>query len=155
MSKKKKKPTLNTLATNKKARFDYQILDQIEAGIELIGCEVKSIRNGDVTLRESYVKLLGNEVWLVGCHISPYEHGNIMNGDPVRDRKLLLHRREINRLAGRISQKNEVLVALSLYLSKNRIKLKIGIGVPKKLHDKRDSLKKKAIQRDMDRTYRG
>lgn len=144
----------STLANNKKARFDLHIVDTIEAGIVLVGCEVKSIRQGNVNLKESFARIQQNELWLIGCHVSPYEQGNRMNPDPVRDRKLLLHRQEIKKLTDRMAQKSLILVPLSIYLSRNRVKVQLGLGQPKKHHDKRDSLKKKAQERDINRQYK-
>ena len=132
-----------TVATNRKARFNYEIIETYEVGIELKGTEVKSIRAGKVNLGEGYASVDNGEVFLKQVHISPYEQGNIFNKDPLRDRKLLLNKREIFRLSGLINQKGYTLVPISLYFKNNIVKLELGIGKGKKLYDKREDLKKK------------
>ena len=142
---------VKTVATNKKARHDFFIEDTYEAGIELVGTEVKSIRMGKVNLRDSYAAVKNGELFLMGVHISPYEKGNIFNKDPLRTRRLLMHKREINKLFGLTSQKGYSLVPLSLYLKNGRVKVEIGLAQGKKLYDKRADLKEKAARREIER----
>ena len=123
--------------------FNYIITDTLEAGIVLTGTEIKSIRNGKVNLKDSYAGIKNGEAYIYSMHISPYEQGNIFNKDPLRDKKLLLNKREIFRLSGLINQKGYTLVPISLYLKNNIVKLELGIGKGKKLYDKREDLKKK------------
>ncbi len=130
-------------AKNPTAYHNYSIEDTIEAGIVLSGTEIKSIRNGKVNLKDSYVNIKNGEVFIYGMHISPYTFGNIYNKDPLRTRKLLLHKREIDKLYGIIQQKKVSLVPISLYVKGNKIKVQIGIGKGKKLYDKREDLAKK------------
>mgnify|MGYP002774183916 FL=1 len=136
----------NVIAKNPVARHNYNITDTIEAGIVLAGTEIKSIRNGKVNLKDSYASIKNGEVYIHSMHISPYEHGNIFNKDPLRDRKLLLNKQEIRKLIGLISQKGYTLVPISLYFKQNKVKLELGIGKGKKLYDKREDLKKKDAQ---------
>lgn len=131
------------VANNPVAKHNYTIEDTIEAGVVLTGTEIKSIRNGKVNLKDSYANIKNGEAFIYGMHISPYEHGNIFNKDPLRDRKLLLNKREIFRLSGLINQKGYTLVPISLYFKNNIVKLELGIGKGKKLYDKREDLKKK------------
>lgn len=131
------------IATNPVARHNYNIENTLEAGIVLYGTEIKSIRNGKVNLKDSYANIKNGEVYIYGMHISPYEHGNIYNKDPLRNRKLLLNRREINKLVGLIKQKGYSLVPMSLYFSGNFVKLELGIGKGKKLYDKRQDIAEK------------
>ena len=133
----------NNLAENRKARHDYFVEETIEAGIALVGTEVKSIRAGKCNLKDCYADVRNCEVFIYNMHISPYEQGNIFNKDPLRDRKLLLNKREIFRLSGLINQKGYTLVPISLYFKNNIVKLELGIGKGKKLYDKREDLKKK------------
>lgn len=145
------------VAKNPSARHNYTITETIECGIVLSGTEIKSIRNGKVNLKDSYVNIKEGEAWVLGMHISPYEQGNIFNKDPLRNRKLLLHRREIDKLYGMIKQKGISLVPLSLYFKRNKVKLEVGIGKGKKLYDKREEMAKKdanlKIQRAMKNNY--
>jgi len=134
---------IKNIAKNPVARHNYIITDTIEAGIVLTGTEIKSIRNGKVNLKDSYAGIKNGEVYIYSMHISPYEQGNIFNKDPLRDRKLLLNKREILRLSGLINQKGYTLVPISLYFKNNIVKLELGIGKGKKLYDKREDLKKK------------
>ena len=134
---------IKPIAKNPTAYHNYDIQDKIEAGIVLSGTEIKSIRNGKANLKDSYAVIKKGEVYIVGMHISPYEHGNIFNKDPLRDRKLLLNRREINKLVGLIKQKGYTLVPMNLYFSGHFIKLELGIGKGKKLYDKREDIAKK------------
>ena len=142
---------MEIVSTNKKARFNYEIIEKIEAGIALKGTEVKSIRNRNVSIGESYAQIKENEVFLHNLHISPYEQGNRENHDPIRVRKLLLHKREIKKLVARTQQKGLSLVPLSIYLRKGKIKVELGIGRGKRLVDKRESIKKKTIEREIER----
>lgn len=145
------KEVKKVIAQNKKARHDYFIEQTIEAGIVLSGTEVKSIRLGKVNLKDSYAGIKDGEVFVYGMHISPYEQGNIFNKDPMRDRKLLLHRYEINKLIGYIQQKGMALVPTQLYFLNGKVKLELGIGKGKKLYDKREDIAKKDAQREIDR----
>ncbi len=138
------------LATNRRARHDYEILDKFEAGLVLVGTEVKSIRAGRVQLKDSYVEIRDGEAWLVGAHISPYSHGNRQNHDPERPRKLLLHRREIDKIFGRTTLQGLTCVPLAVFLKKNRIKLEIALARGRKLYDKRQEKKKRQVQREME-----
>jgi SsrA-binding protein len=131
------------IAKNSNAYHNYTIDDTIEAGIELTGTEIKSIRNGKINLKDSYANIKDGECYIYGMHISPYEFGNINNKDPLRDRKLLLNRFEINRLIGKIQQKGCSLIPISLYFKGSLVKLELGIGKGKKLYDKRQDLAKK------------
>ena len=134
------------IAKNPTARHNYTIIDTIEAGIVLTGTEIKSIRNGKANLKDSYAGIKNGEVFIYSMHISPYEHGNIFNKNPLRDRKLLLNKREILKLDGMISKKGYTLVPISLYFKKNKVKVELGVGKGKKLYDKREDLKKKDSQ---------
>lgn len=136
---------------NKKARHDYSVEDTIETGIVLSGTEVKSIRQGSANLKDSYAVVRDGEVYLVGMHISPYDKGNIFNKDPLRDRKLLLHKREINKLIGLIQQKGFTLVPLKVYFLRGKVKVLLGIAKGKKLYDKRENIKSRDVKREIDR----
>jgi SsrA-binding protein len=136
------------LATNRKARHDYEILEKLEAGIALLGTEVKSVREGRVQLKDSYVEVVGGEAFLVGVHISPYSHGNRSNHDPERRRKLLLKRREIERIMGRITIQGQTCIPLSVYLKGNRIKVEIALAKGKKLYDKRQAARAKLLDKE-------
>lgn len=135
------------IANNPTARHNYTIEDTLEAGIVLTGTEIKSIRNGKVNMKDTYANIKNGEVFIYGMHISPYEHGNIYNKDPLRTRKLLLTRREINKLVGLIKQKGYSLIPISLYFSGNFLKIELGVGKGKKLYDKREEIAKKDAQR--------
>ena len=137
------------IAKNPVAHHNYTIEEKIEAGIVLTGTEIKSIRQGKVNLKESYAGIKNGEVYIYSMHISPYEHGNIFNKDPLRTRKLLLTKREINKLIGKIQTKGYTLVPISLYFKDNLVKLELGIGKGKKLYDKREDIAKKDAQRRM------
>ena len=141
----------NSLAENRKARHDYFVEETIEAGIELVGTEVKSIRGGKCNLKDCYADVRNGEVFILKMHISPYEQGNIFNVDPLRARKLLLHKEQIGRLAGLVSRDGYTLVPLSLYLKNGRVKVALGICKGKKNYDKRDSMLEKAAKRDIKR----
>ena len=142
---------LKTIARNKKAYHDYFVDDYLEAGIELAGTEVKSLRAGGVNLKDSWCDIKDGEIFIKSMHISPYEKGNIFNKDPVRPRKLLLHRREITKLAALVATKGVAIIPLSLYFKGSRVKAQVGICRGKKLYDKRDDLAKKAAARDIER----
>lgn len=142
---------IKLLATNKKARHDYFIEDTYEAGIALTGTEVKSMRSSRTNIRDAYVQIRGAEAFVQNMHISPYEKGNIYNTDPLRTRKLLLHKREIAKLLGLTTQKGYTLTILSVYLKNGRVKLEIGLARGKKLYDKRQDLKEKAVKKDIER----
>ena len=139
------------IANNKKAYHDYFVLETLEAGIELAGTEVKSLRQGSVNLRDCYCRIINGEIYVLGMHISSYEKGNIFNRDPMRDRRLLLHKKEILRLLGLVGQKGYAIIPLSLYLSGKWMKLELGLCKGKKLYDKRESLAKKDADREMER----
>ena len=136
------------LATNRKALHEYEILDRVEAGLVLRGTEVKSIREGGLSFRDSYVEFRGGELFLIGCRIAPYSHGSSQNHPENRARKLLLHKREILKLGGRATEKGLTIVPLRSYLRNGRVKLEIGLGRGKKAHDKREAIKKKDIERE-------
>lgn len=149
MAKKNKKTSSNTITVNKKARHDYFIEQTFEVGLSLQGWEVKSLRDNKVQIKESYVILKNNELFLFGAHISPLNSASThVNADPTRTRKLLLHRLEINRIKDKINQKGATVVPLKLYWSKNKIKLEIGVAKGKKAHDKRQDIKEKDWKRD-------
>ena len=139
------------ICANRKAFHEYFVLERYEAGIELAGTEVKSIRAGQVNLKDSFCTVKDGELFVRGMHISPYEHGNIFNTDPVRPRRLLMHKREIMKLNSRIMQDGVALVPLSLYFKDSRVKLELGLCKGKKLHDKRDSEADRQSKRDIDR----
>ena len=139
------------LVENRKARHDYTVLETVECGIQLTGTEVKSVRRGGVSLAGSYGAVLGGELWLVGADISAYEFGNRFNHNPKRNRKLLVHAKEVRELRMKTEAKGLTLIPLKLYLHQGRIKLELGICRGKALHDKRDALKKKALTRDLER----
>ena len=144
------------ISSNRQARYEYAILETIEAGIALTGTEIKSVRAGKVNLREAYARIENGEVWLIGMHISPYEQaGNYFQHDPTRQRKLLLHRREIARLHADLGQKGLTLVPLRLYLKRGKAKLELGLAKGKKLYDKRDSMAERDSRRDLERALRG
>ena len=136
------------LATNKKAYHEYFILDKLEAGIALFGTEVKSVRESKINLKESYAAIHNGEAYIYGCHISPYSHGNRENHDPTRTRKLLLHRQEIRKLIGKTQEKGLTLVALRVYLKRGKIKVELGIARGKKLFDKRETERRKEMDRE-------
>jgi SsrA-binding protein len=135
-------------ATNKKAFHDYFILDKIEAGISLLGTEVKAIREGKLNLKDSYAMVQGEEAFLFNCHISPYSHGNRENHDPTRKRKLLLHQKEIRKLIGKTQEKGLTLVPLRVYLKRGRVKIELGLARGKKTIDKRETLRRKEADRE-------
>ena len=142
------KTETKNIADNRKARHDYFVLETYEAGVELFGTEVKSLRAGTVNLKDSYCEVDGGEMFALGVHISPYEQGNIFNKDPLRPKKLLMHKREIMKLTGLVSREGYTLVPLSLYFKGSYVKMAVGLCKGKKLYDKRDT----AAKRDADRT---
>ena len=142
---------IKIVAQNKKARFNYEILETYEAGIELKGTEVKSVRMSKVNISDGYVSIDNSEAYLKQVHISPYEQGNIFNADPLRVRKLLLHKSEINKLIGETTLKGYTIIPLKVYLKRGKVKVEIGLARGKKLYDKRESLAKKDADRRMQR----
>lgn len=140
---------IKIIAKNPTAYHNYTIEDTLEAGIVLSGTEIKSIRTGKVNLKDTYASIKNGEAYIYGMHISPYEHGNIFNKDPLRDRKLLIHKKEIHKLLGLIKQKGYSLIPIELYFKGSFVKLKLGIGKGKKLYDKRQDLAKKDAQRQI------
>ncbi|WP_454960413.1 SsrA-binding protein SmpB [Filifactor alocis] len=149
-----KESNVKVVAKNRKARFNYEILETYEAGIELKGTEVKSVRASKVNLTEGFISIDNGEAFLKQVHISPYEQGNIFNVDPVRVRKLLLHKREIKKLIGETAQKGFTLVPLSMYLKNGKVKLSLGLARGKNTHDKRQDMAKKDAQRSIERAMK-
>lgn len=149
-----KQQGIKEIAQNRKAFHDYFVLEKYEAGIELAGTEVKSVRAGQVNMKDSYCSIKNGELFLRGMHISPYEKGNIFNRDPVRVRRLLMHKREINRLNSQVMKQGVALIPLSLYFKDSKVKVEIGVCKGKKLYDKREASAKKDAQRDMDRVMK-
>jgi len=145
------KDEVKNVAINKKARYDYQILDTYEAGLVLKGTEVKSLREGKVNLRESFAQFENNELYIMNMHISPYAFGNIFNVNPKRKRKLLLHQREIGRLKGQVQEKGLTLVPLRMYFKRGHAKIELALAKGKKLYDKRRILAEKDVQREVER----
>lgn len=159
MGKKKKKPDKKdpnsaTICTNRKAKREYEILEQLECGIELLGSEVKSIRAGNVSINEAFGRVEDGQVWLVNVDIGEYSHANVMNHDPTRKRRLLLHRREIRKFAESSSEKGLTLVPLSMYFTRGIVKVKLAIGRGRRVYDKRDKLRKAADKREMQQVKR-
>lgn len=148
------KTSFKTIAENRKARHEYFILDSYEAGIELVGTEVKSIRRGGINLKDSWCSIDDGELWVKGMHISPYDHGNIFNRDPMRVRKLLLHKKQIMQLLGKVKQEGLTLIPISVYFKGSMVKVQVGLCKGKKLHDKRDDMAAKAAQRDIERAVK-
>ncbi len=146
--------TIRQIANNKKAFHDYFIEEQYEAGIALHGTEVKSVRMGQCSVKEAYVNIVNGEALLYGMHISPYEKGNIFNRDPLRVKKLLLNRHEINKLAGKMQEKGYTIVPTAVYLKGNLVKVTIAVAKGKKLYDKRDSIAKRDMQREAEREFK-
>ena len=142
------------IAQNKKASHDYFIVESFETGIELCGTQVKSLRQGRVNLKDSWCTIEDGELWVKGMHISPYEQGNIFNRDPMRVRRLLMHKKEIMRLFGIVKQEGYSLIPLSLYFKGSRVKLKLGLCKGKKLYDKRNDMAEKAAKRDIERAVK-
>ncbi|MCB1009737.1 MAG: SsrA-binding protein SmpB [Acidobacteria bacterium] len=150
-----KPPVVRTLANNRRALHEYHVLERIEAGVALTGTEVKSCRTGKIQLQEGYVEMRRGEAWLLGVHIAQYSHGGRENHLPDRERKLLLSRREIDRLAGRVQAKGLTLVPLSVYLKGSRIKVEIALVQGKKLHDKRETERRRELEREARAAMRG
>ena len=148
------KENTKTIALNKKARHDYFVLESFEAGIELCGTEVKSVRAGRVNLKDSWCSIVGGEIFVNGMHISPYEQGNIFNKDPLRVRRLLMHKREIMRLYGQLKQDGVSIIPLSLYFKGSRVKISIGLCKGKKLYDKRADMADRSAKREIERTLK-
>ena len=148
------KPGIKVLAENRKARHEYFIESTYECGIALVGTEVKSIRMGKVNIKDSYVRIKNGEAFVIGMHVSPYEKGNIFNKDPVRPRRLLMHKREIMKLNARIMQDGVALIPLSMYFKDSRAKVELGLCKGKKLYDKRNDDAKREAMRDIERTMK-
>lgn len=146
---------MKIVCQNKKAYHDYFIEESIEAGIQLLGTEVKSLREGKANLKDSYVIIKDSEVFLLNCHISPYSHGNIMNHDPLRTRKLLLHKKEIERLKGKIQQKGYTLIPLKIYFKGPYAKVEVGLAKGKRQYEKRETIKERQAMREIERALRG
>jgi SsrA-binding protein len=149
-----KKPTFKTIADNRRARHEYEVLEVFEAGIVLAGTEVKSIRQGKANLKDSFAKLEQDELWLYNCHISAYDHGNRFNHDPVRKRKLLMHRKQILKLKSRVQEKGLTLVPLKLYLKRNWVKVDLAVARGRQLYDKRQVIAKKENRRQLERVVK-
>lgn len=145
---------MKILAQNKKAFHDYELIEYFEAGIALEGTEVKSCKAGKVNLRDAYVRIKDNEAFVLNMNISHYEQGNIMNHEPTRTRKLLLHRREINKLVGKSQEKRLTIVPLKIYLVKNLVKMEIALAKGKQAHDKRNTIKEKDLKREISRDFK-
>lgn len=143
-----------TIAENRKVRHEYFIIDSFEAGIELVGTEVKSIRRGGVNLKDSWCTVQDGELFVNGMHISPYDHGNIFNKDPMRVRKLLMHKKQIMQLLGKIKQDGLTLIPVSIYFKGSLVKVQVGLCKGKKLHDKRDDMAARAAKRDIERAVK-
>lgn len=148
------KESIKLIANNKKAYHDYFIEEKYEAGISLVGTEVKSLRSGKASLKESYIRVENGELLIYGFHISPYEKGNIFNRDPLRVRKLLVHRYEINKINGKIREKGYTLVPLQVYFKGSLVKVELGLARGKKLYDKRDDIAKKDQRRESERDFK-
>ena len=144
-----------SVAQNKKAYHDYFVIESYEAGIELFGTEVKSVRQGKLNLKDSWCSIDGGEIFANGMHISPYEHGNIFNRDPMRPKKLLMHKKEINKLFGLPKQQGYAIIPLSVYFKKGKAKVQLGLCKGKKLYDKREDAAKKSAARSIERAVRG
>ena len=148
------KDTIKLIANNKKAYHDYFIEDKYEAGISLVGTEVKSLRMGKCSVKESFIRIENGELIIYGMHISPYEKGNIFNKDPLRPRKLLLHKYEINKIAGKITEKGFTVVPLQVYFKGSLVKVEIALARGKKLYDKRQDIAKKDMRRESEREFK-
>lgn len=143
-----------TIAENRKVRHEYFILESFEAGIELVGTEVKSIRRGGVNLKDSWCVIEDGEMFVNGMHISPYDHGNVFNKDPMRVRKLLMHKKQIMQLLGKVKQEGLTLIPVSIYFKGSMVKVQVGLCKGKKLHDKREDMAAKAAKRDIERAVK-
>jgi len=149
------KPGIKVLANNRRARFNYEVEDTIECGVSLAGTEVKSIKEGKFSFSDAYGRITDDELWLVAFHISPYEHGTLFNHEPDRDRKLLIHKEEINRLKRKVDERGYTLVPLKVYLKKGLVKVELGVCRGKKLVDKRHAIRERDQKRDAERELRG
>jgi SsrA-binding protein len=147
-------PGTRNFAVNRQAQYLYHLLERFEAGIELTGTEVKSIREGKVNLKDSYGVVKNGEAWLIDCHVSPYAAGNRFNHDPLRDRRLLLHSQEIHKLVGRTQEKGLTLIPLRLYLKNNLIKCEIALAKGKKVYDRREAARRRTIERETEQAIR-
>ncbi|MBI4689477.1 MAG: SsrA-binding protein SmpB [Nitrospirae bacterium] len=145
---------MNIVCQNRKAYHDYHIEEMVEAGIALLGTEVKSLREGKGNLKDSYVTVKENEIFLLNCHISPYSHGNITNHDPLRTRKLLLHRKEIERLKGKVAQKGYTLIPLKIYFKGSMAKVEVGLAKGKRFYEKRETIKEREAKRMIERAMK-
>lgn len=145
------KPALKVVADNRRARHEYELLEIFEAGIELFGTEVKSARQGKVNLKDAFAKVEAGEMWLYNCHVSPYDHGNRFNHDPVRKRRLLLHRREIRKIKQTMQEKGLTLVPLKIFFKRNWVKVDLALARGKHLYDKRESVQRRETKRQLDR----
>lgn len=145
---------MNIVCQNRKAYHDYSIEETIEAGVSLLGTEVKSLREGKANLKDSYVLIKNMEAFLLNCHISPYSHGNIMNHDPLRTRKLLMHKKEIVRLQGKIAQKGYTLIPLKIYFKDGRAKVEVGLAKGKREYEKREAIKEKEANREIEKAMK-
>ena len=154
MAKNKESNGNRLIANNKKAYFDCFIEDKYEAGISLYGTEIKSLRGGKCSIKEAYIGIENGEMYIYGMHISPYEKGNIFNKDPLRTRKLLLHRHEINKLAGKLTEQGYTIAPLQVYLKGSLVKVEIGLAKGKKLYDKRESIAKKDQRREAEKEFK-
>ena len=150
----KQKETQKLIANNKKAFHDYFIDETYEAGVVLHGTEVKSMRMGKCSIKESFIRIENGEVFVYGMHVSPYEKGNIFNKDPLRVKKLLMHKYEINKLAGKIAEKGYTLVPLQVYFKEGKVKVEVGLARGKKLYDKREDIAKKDVRRETEREFK-
>ena len=148
----KKEVSKGVLASNRKAHFNYFLSDFLEAGVELKGTEIKSLRKNGASLSDAYIAFKSGEAYIVNMHIAPYEHGNIFNHDPLRTRKLLLHKLEIRRFLAKVKEKGFTILPTKLYLSRGKVKCEIALGKGKKLYDKRETIKQRDIKRDLDKT---
>jgi len=151
---RKKSDESNIIARNKKARFEYEVLDTIEGGMALLGSEVKSLRNRDVNINDAFVRPRRQELWLLGANIKPYAQATIVNHEPLRPRKILLHRREIRRIVSRIAERGHTVVPLKMYWKRGMAKVLLGIVRGKRTYDKRETIKKRDVQRDIERALR-
>ncbi|HHX08593.1 MAG TPA: SsrA-binding protein SmpB [Chloroflexi bacterium] len=142
---------IKVVSTNKKVRFEYFIIETFEAGLVLKGTEIKSVRSGQISLQEAYVRTDGNQIWLIGAHIAPYEHASAFQHDPTRDRKLLMHKKEIRKLWDEVRIKGMTIVPIRVYLKAGKAKLEIGLAKGKKQYDKRQAIKEKDIERETSR----
>jgi len=155
VSEKNQKSATRSITQNKKAWHDYFVEERLEAGVELFGTEVKSMRAGTVNLKDSYCSFKDGEIFALGVHISPYEKGNVFNRDPLRPKRLLLHKKEILRLFGKSREKGFSVIPLALYFKGSRVKMEIGLCRGKKLYDKREDMAKNAAKREMERAFKG